>query len=212
MSDLGRAARPARRYRMTARAAASEATEQRIRAAAGQLFGELLYDQVSLQAVADRAGVTVQTVLRRFSSKDDLFVAAADWMTSQIRDERDEVRAGDAGGAVASTMDTYERWGDQILNLLAQEQRTPAIRALTDFGRRHHYGWVERVFDPMLADLAPAERAQRIAQLIAVIDLYSWKVLRRDLGMSREETEAAVMDLVGRITGTALDRAGGDGV
>ena len=190
---------------MTARAAASEATEQRIRAAAGQLFGELLYDQVSLQAVAERAGVTVQTVLRRFTSKDELFAAAADWMTSQIRDERDEVAAGDVDRAVASTMDTYERWGDQILNLLAQEQRAPAIRALTDFGRRHHYGWVARVFAPLLADLPPAERAQRIAQLIAVVDLYVWKVLRRDLGMSREETESAVWSLVGRVTGATSD-------
>ena len=75
---------------MTARAAASEATEQRIRAAAGQLFGELPYDQVSLQTVAERAEVTVQTVLRRFSSKDDLFAAASEWMTSHIRDERDD--------------------------------------------------------------------------------------------------------------------------
>jgi hypothetical protein len=50
----------------------------------------------------------------------------------------------------------------------------------------------------VLGDLTPAERAQRIAQLIAVIDLYSWKVLRRDLGMSRDETEAAVRDLVDR--------------
>ena len=185
---------------MTARAAASEATEQRIRAAAGQLFGELPYDQVSLQAVAARAEVTVQTVLRRFSSKDDLFAAASEWMTSHIRDERDDVAAGDVHGAVTGTIDTYERWGDQILNLLAQEQRTPAIRALTDYGRRHHYAWVERVFGPLLTDLDQAERAQRIAQLIAVVDLYVWKVLRRDLGMTRTQTEAAVMDLVGRVT------------
>ena len=41
------------------------------------LFAERPYDQVSLPAIAERAGVTVQTVLRRFGSKEDLFAAAA---------------------------------------------------------------------------------------------------------------------------------------
>jgi len=185
---------------MTARAAASEATEQKIRDAAVSLFGELLYDQVSLQAVADRAGVTVQTVLRRFNSKEELFAAAAERMTRQIEDERDVVSAGDITGAVANTIDTYERWGDQILNLLAQEQRMRAIQELTDFGRRHHYGWVEHVFGPLLATASAGVRSQRVAQLIAVTDLYVWKVLRRDLGLSRDDTEVAVRDLVDRLT------------
>jgi hypothetical protein len=38
-----------------------------------------------------------------------------------------------------------------------------------------------------------------------VVDLYVWKVLRRDLGMTRSQTEAAVMDLVGRVTRTIHD-------
>jgi AcrR family transcriptional regulator len=181
---------------MVARAAASEATEQSIRDAAVHLFGELLYDQVSLQSVANRAGVTVQTVLRRFKSKEELFAAAAERMTQQIRGERDVVAAGDVDGAVANTIATYERWGDQILNLLAQEERMPAIRELTDFGRRHHYGWVEEVFGPLLDDDRADVRSRRVAQLIAVTDLYVWNVLRRDLKSSREDTEAAVRDLI----------------
>jgi AcrR family transcriptional regulator len=185
---------------MVARAAASEATEQSIRDAAVGLFGELLYDQVSLQAVAERAGVTVQTVLRRFKSKEELFAAAAERMTRQIRAERDVVAAGDIGGAVANTIETYERWGDQILNLLAQEERMPAIRELTDFGRRHHYGWVEETFGPFLLDVPADVRSRRVAQLIAVTDLYIWKVLRRDLKLSRDDTEAALRELVERTT------------
>jgi AcrR family transcriptional regulator len=181
---------------MVARAAASEATEQGIRDAAVRLFGELLYDQVSLQSVADQAGVTVQTVLRRFKSKEELFAAAAERMTQQIRAERDIVATGDIDGAVANTIATYERWGDRILNLLAQEERMPAIRELTDFGRRHHYGWVEEVFGPLMADAPSDVFSRRVAQLIAVTDLYVWKVLRRDLKLSREDTEAAVRDLI----------------
>ena len=54
---------------------AAEATARAITAAARALFTEL-FNQVSLPAIADRAAVTVQTVLRRFGSKEELFAAA----------------------------------------------------------------------------------------------------------------------------------------
>jgi hypothetical protein len=66
-----------RPYRMRARAWAAEATARAITAAARALFAERAYDEVSLPAIADRAAVTVQTVLRRFGSKEELFAAAA---------------------------------------------------------------------------------------------------------------------------------------
>ncbi len=204
-----------RPYRMQVRAQASEETGQRILATAQQLFGELLYDQVSLQAVADRAGVTVQTVLRRFTSKEQLFAAVTQWTSQQIRLARDQAPVGEVTGAVRNLIDTYERWGDQVLHRLTQEQRTPALREVTEAGRRYHHirevteagrryhqAWVEHVFGPLLADGPAPERHQQLAQLVAVTDLYVWKVLRRDLRRSREETERAIRDLVHRITGT----------
>ena len=198
-ADMGQEGVRTRPYRMTARATASAATGQRILEAAQRLFGELPYDQVSLQTVAERAGVTVQTVLRRFVSKEQLYTAAADLTSRQIRGERDVAPVGDAAGVVRNVVDNYERWGDHFLNLLAQEQRTAAILAVTDTGRRYHRAWVERSFAPLLAQVPRGDYEQRLAQLVAVTDLYVWKVLRRDLGLPREETEAAVRDLVGRI-------------
>ena len=179
----------------------SEATGQRILETAQQLFGELLYDQVSLQAVADSAGVTVQTVLRRFTSKEQLFAAVTQWTSRQIRMARDQAPVGDVTGAVRNLIESYERWGDQVLNRLTQEQRTPVIREATAAGRRYHHAWVERVFSPLLADGPASERPQQLSQLVAVTDLYVWKVLRRDLGLSREATEMAMRDLVSSITG-----------
>ncbi len=190
-----------RQYRMKVRAEASEETGQRILEAAQQLFGELLYDHVSLQAVADRAGVGVQTVIRHFTSKEQLFAAVVQWTSRQIRAERDQAPVGDVSGAVRNLINSYERWGDHVLNRLAQEQRTPAIREVTDVGRCYHHAWVERSFGPLLADGPTSERKQRLAQLVALTDLYVWKVLRRDLGLSRDETEIAVRDLVNRIMG-----------
>jgi AcrR family transcriptional regulator len=186
---------------MKVRAEASEETRQRILEAAQQLFGELLYAQVTLQAVADRAGVGIQTVIRHFTSKEQLFAAVVEWTSRQISAERDLAPIGEVSGAVKNLIDIYERWGDHVLNRLAQEQQTPAIREVTDAGRRHHHAWVERAFGPLLADGPMSKRKQRLVQLVAVTDLFVWKVLRRDLGLSREETESAVRDLVTRITG-----------
>jgi AcrR family transcriptional regulator len=196
-----RAGQPPRRsYRMGARADAAEATGERILEAARQLFGELLYDQVSLKAVADRASVTVQTVIRRFGSKESLFAAAAQRRSAEIRDHRDAAPAGDLSAATRNLIDSYERWGDEQLHLLAQERRTATMADAVAGGRRYHRSWVERVFSPWLRGLPAEQRKRRTAELVAVTDLYTWRILRRDLGFSRHETEAAVRDLVERLT------------
>ena len=52
-----------RPYRMTNRAEAANATSERILDAVTELFWERPTDQVVLKDVAERAGVTVQTVL-----------------------------------------------------------------------------------------------------------------------------------------------------
>jgi len=192
-----------RPYRMVARADAAEATGARILEAARREFGELLYDQVSLKAVADRSSVTVQTVIRRFGSKESLFAAAAQRRSDEIRRQRDAAPAGDIAAATRVLIDSYERWGDEQLHLLAQERRTEAMGATVASGRRYHRAWVERVFAPWLDGRAAQHRKRLTAQLVAVTDLYTWRVFRRDLGLSRVETEAAVRDLVERLTAAA---------
>jgi hypothetical protein len=43
-------------------------------------------------------------------------------------------------------VDHYEEWGGSVLRLLAQEERVPAFRSVTDAGWVQHYEWMERVF------------------------------------------------------------------
>jgi AcrR family transcriptional regulator len=181
-----------RPYRMGARAQAAEATGQAITAAARALFAERPYDEVSLPVIAEHAGVTVQTVLRRFGSKEELFAAAADERSGQIRADREAAPPGDVTHLVAH----YERWGDEQAYLLAQEARVAAIRAITDAGRRYHRDWVTRAYGPALATLPPATRRRKLAQLTAVTDLATWRLLRRELGLSPDQTTAAIRELV----------------
>jgi AcrR family transcriptional regulator len=184
---------------MVVRAESAATTAERIIAAAMELFLARPYDEISLDEVARVADVTVQTVLRRFGTKEKLVAATAEVGLRRVRQERDEAPIGDVAGAVANLMDHYEEWGDRVLLMLSQEDRVAPLRRVTDAGRALHRRWVERTFAPWLG--GPGERRRlRRAQLLAVTDVYVWKLLRRDQRMSRRATERALRDLVARIT------------
>jgi AcrR family transcriptional regulator len=181
---------------MVARAEASAANAGRILDAAVEVFWELPTDQISLEEVARRAGVTVQTVIRRFGGREGLFAAAAEREAERVGRERGLAPVGDAAGAVRVLVEHYEAMGERVLRMLAEEHRMPRLRDIADRGRAVHREWCERVFAASLEELRGAERARRLAQLVAVCDVYTWKLLRRDAGLSRGETEMALVELI----------------
>lgn len=189
-------ASPRRAYRMGRRATAAAATAERILDAATSIFWERPTDQISLEEVARRAGVTALTVIRRFGGKDGLFAAAAEREAGRIRQQRKEAPTGDVAAAIAVLVNHYEELGEGVLRLLAEEGRNPQLRIIADRGREQHAQWCERVFAPALARRHGAERKRRLAQLLAVCDVYVWKILRRDRGLSRRDTELALVELV----------------
>jgi AcrR family transcriptional regulator len=113
---------------MSARAEAAEATGERILDAALELFGERPTDQIPLDEVASRAGVSVQTVIRRFGGKEGLLAAAVDREASRVSGQRDQAPTGDVAGAVKVLVDHYEELGDRVLRLLGEEDRIPWLR------------------------------------------------------------------------------------
>jgi AcrR family transcriptional regulator len=189
-----------RPYRMVARAASAAATGERILDAAVELFWEAPDDDLSLEEVARRAGVTVQTVIRRFGSKDGLFAAAAEREAERVRAERDEAPEDDVAGAVRVLVDHYEALGDRVIRLLAEAERDPRMREIADRGRSYHRDWCRRVFATVLAGHEGVERRRRLGQVVAVCDVYVWKLLRRDQGLSRPQTELALVELLAPVT------------
>jgi AcrR family transcriptional regulator len=184
---------------MGRRAVSAIANGESILASARRLFGEIRYDQVSLDEVAAHAGVTERTVVRRFGTKERLFGAVGAERAASIRRARDEVPSGDIPGAVRLLVGTYEDWGDEVLHLLSQERGLAGVTNTVEAGRRYHAAWVERAFSPLLGKLPPSVRRRRLGELVAVTDIYSWKVLRRDVGLSRAEVEASLRELIGDI-------------
>lgn len=188
-----------RAYRMEARADSAAETHQRILDAAIALFGERLADDVSLADVAAAAGVTVQTVLRRFASKEGLTEAAIAHGEEEVRRQRWQAPAGDLEAIVHGLVEHYEAWGDRSLRFLSQEERTPAMRRITDAGRQLHSEWVDHAFAPNLAATKGAARTRLRAQLIAVTDVFVWKILRRDRGFDARATELTLRELVAAV-------------
>lgn len=187
--------RPVKRtYRLGARAEAADANTSRMVEAFTRRLQASWYDEITLDVVAQDAGVTVQTVIRRFGSKDGLLEAAIDRMSGEIQARRPPY-PGDLDAAIAASVDDYEVTGDLILRLLAQETRFPSVRRLVERGRAEHRAWVDRVGEPWLRGVPAAEARQRHDGLIVATDLYTWKRLRRDLGRSVAATKAVMLRL-----------------
>ena len=192
-----------RTYRMQTRARSTQATGDRILQAAAAVFWEVPTDQISLPEIARRAGVSVQTIIRRYGSKSELLTAAARREVERVRQERGVAPTGDVRGAIAVLIDHYERTGEHALKMLAAEHQLPNLTALVDQGRQLHRQWCAHVFASALTSLRGAARARRTAQIVAICDVYVWKLLRRDAGLSRAQTELAIVEMLTPLTGAS---------
>jgi AcrR family transcriptional regulator len=191
-----------RAYRMSARADAAAETGRRVIAAASELFLAHDYEDVTLQAVAERAGVTLQTVLRRFSSKEGLVHAVAEELGPRIASSRTVTKPGDLEEAVRRIVDSYEEMGTMNWRMLRQEHRIPLLGELLVRARAMHRAWVEEAFAPLLPPRG-RERERRVLQLFGATDFYQWKLFRLDLALPRADVERLIRDQV-----TAIVREG----
>ncbi len=171
---------------MELRAAAADATRERILEATVELFLEAWYDEVTIAKIAERAGVSGQTVINHFGGKEQLAAATYDQVSEQITSLRYTPEAGDASALVEALVEDYEQTGDAIVRLLALEEKVPSLRPLLARGRDSHREWVREMF--LAPELAP--------ELVVATDVYTWKLLRRDQGLSRDETVAAMLRIV----------------
>jgi AcrR family transcriptional regulator len=181
---------------MSIRSQRSAATAERIRDAAWARFSTRSYDEVTLAEVAEAATVSVPTVRSHFGRKEDLFLAGYVAWGMRAVQNREGARQADPIMAIRQLLKDYERQGEVALHLLAEEDRFPAVKEMTDGGRAYHRWWLGEVFAQHLSQLTPASRERRLAQLFLATDLTSWKLLRLDLGLSAQRTEVAILESV----------------
>jgi AcrR family transcriptional regulator len=185
-----------RPYRQVARERSQQQTRETLLDAAGEELSAGRWAKASLEAIAAKAGVTKQTALRHFGSKDGLLEAAIRRTSEIVRRERAQAPSDDIPGAVRNLVVHYERWGNMVLRILAEEHRSALVHKVADRGREVHYEWVQRTFAPQLDELDGPARTLRKAQLVAMCDIYVWKLLRHDMRLSARDTEAALIGIV----------------
>jgi AcrR family transcriptional regulator len=196
-----------RPYRQTARADAAEETRRNILAAAVALWRTRDLEQLTLADIAEQAGCTTQTVLRRFGSKDGVLDACLAEGASGIEALRDRAPAGDQQAALDVLLAHYEADGDDALRTLAIEDRSAMARRIAEHGRKHHRSWCARVFAPFLPAPTSKRYAVRLDAFVAATDLYLWKLLRRDLGRTAAQTREAFATILAALASSAA----GDG-
>lgn len=196
-----------RSYTMTTRAEQAERTRHRILRAAFDLQSRRLASEIGLEAVADEAGVSVQTVLRHFTNRAGLFEATLAFAKAEITEER-RTPVGDVPAAVRAIVEHYEQRGHMALMMLAQESSYEHVRRMAQAGKLVHRRWVEEVFAPQLAGLTTAAREELTDLLVVATDVYTWKLLRRDRDLSRAQTEHRIETLVTALLPATVHRKG----
>jgi AcrR family transcriptional regulator len=193
--------RTQRPYKQVARAQAQERTRDALLDCATDEFFEGNWLKTSLKSLSGRAGVTKQTLLRHFGSKDGLLMQAMMRGATQVRDQRWRAPVGDISGAVDNLLEHYDEWGERSMRIGAW-QRGPAVLVMfSQAARQLHYDWVEYAFEPWLEPLHGQTRERRRATLIALCDLQTWWILSHDLKLAHSEVHAILVDLIGRVVG-----------
>ncbi|HWJ07910.1 MAG TPA: TetR/AcrR family transcriptional regulator [Nocardioides sp.] len=186
-----------RSYRMTARADAVERTGERIIDAMLARFAATPYDRIRLEDVAADAGVSAQTVIRRFGSKHGLLGATIERELARIGADRAAALGEDAETTLRSLVRYYEDYGLLILKVYAEAHQAPGVPELAAAGREFHVRWCHQAFaDALAPGLAEADRKRRLAQAVAICDATTWRILRHDGGLSPAETATALVELM----------------
>jgi len=185
-----------RPYKKLAREQSQQRNRDALLDAATEEFYSDRWQKTSLEALSRKAGVTKQTLLRHFGSKDGLLLQALMRGAAQVLEQRWSAPPGDVAATVENLLDHYETWGERSLRIGAW-QRGPAVLAkLSQAARQVHYKWVEYAFGPWLDGLERPARVRRRAALIALCDVQTWWLLSHDLGLGRPEVHATLTDAI----------------
>jgi AcrR family transcriptional regulator len=190
---------PRREYRLGTRALGMERTRGAILDATLAITDPA---RITLATVAADARVSTRTVIRHFGSREGLVAAAVAEGERRVAAQRFDAPAGDVDAVVRNLLDHYEEWGDATIARLRREDMDPELDRAIARGRALHRRWVSEKLGSLLDGLPRSDRSRRLAELVAVTDVQTWKLLRRDQGLSRSQTEKAVAEMIRGVQGS----------
>lgn len=185
-----------RSYTMSVRAEQMAANERNIIVAVVELWMELPFHEITLERVAERAGVTVRTILRKYGSKEGLIEACLENKEVSVDPGRQAPEPGNIRAILDLLCAEYEAMTPVVMRTIAAAEQFPAASRILEKGREYHREWCVRAFSPFLPATGTPAYELRLTAFIAATEIYLWKLLRMDMGKSFEEAEEVVKLLV----------------
>lgn len=155
--------------------------------AMADLWLEVPLSELTLDKVAEKSGVTVRTILRKYGTKEGLLNACIENIGDRFTQMRMQVIPGDLPGIVDALLEEYERMGEALIRTLTVEYEFPSTFEMLKKARKVHRGWCVLVFDPFLPSESSERYEIKLSAFIAGTEFYLWKLLRRDIGKSQEQ-------------------------
>lgn len=191
--------KPKRSYQMSKRAESSAQTALDIFAATAELWHEHAIGDITLEAIAERANVSVRTIIRRYGSKEGLFEACIQNNAVDMESHREKAEPGNVDDVIHCLLTDYEAHGDAMVRTLAVEEQLDIARRVLKAGRIYHREWCQRMFAPFLPEKQTNGYEQELMAFVAATELYLWKLLRRDLNYDLKATQQTFKRLVNGI-------------
>src|SRR5579884_2110184 len=189
-----------RAYTKVARAEAEERTRTALIDAADDAFFSGPWEQASLESIAQAAGVTKQTLLRHFGSKDGLLEQTLRRAGAQVEKQRLSAPTDAIPAAVDNLLDHYEQRGGRAMRSTNFDHDGP-LAEVAQMARQFHYDWVEHAFGRWLSKATPTQRPRLRSALIAICDVQTWWILAHDLSLSRAEVRSTLILAIRRLLG-----------
>ena len=192
--------RAGRSYAKVVRAQAEERTRTALLDAADEAFLSGPWSRASLDGIAGAAGVTKQTLLRHFGSKEGLLEQAIRRGRETVLEQRFSAPTDDIHGAVDNLLDHYEMVGGKAMRS-SNFETEGTLAELGRAARELHYAWVDHAFGTWLSAASPRERGRLRSALIAICDVQVWWILSHDLELVRSEVRATLILTISRLLG-----------
>jgi AraC-like DNA-binding protein len=186
----------ARSYDNSTRAKKADQTRRTIIRATEALWKKLPIHDITLEQVARESNVTVRTIIRKFGTKERLFEACITEETPAFLKGRQVSTPGDVGEALRNLLNSYEEMGEAGIRTIYAENELEIARKIGELGRKEHRQWCVDVFGPYLPSKNSTSYETKLIAFIAATEIYLWKLMRHDLGLSKAKTYEIFKTLV----------------
>lgn len=174
----------------------AENTKIEIIKAFGSLWSRHSIKDITLEMVAKEAGVTTKTILRKFESKGGLTNESLVYLAAEIKEERTLAKVGNIDEILKALLSNYEKMGEAAIRTINLESELEIARQIGVKGRVLHRDWCIQMFAPYLPNEQSADYEIQLTSFIAATEIYLWKLMRKDLMLSKEQTFSVFKNLV----------------